>query len=469
MMALVVKHDDGATGIRKDMESDEDMVDDDYAPDSTSADDVLKKIKRTPHYGQMTVIAPVSGQVVDVLINEGMQVTKGQTVFLLEPGKIEGVPLVLNSKKNHEKMCARAAESSWKRLVQLRNSHRGVFVMEDVLVDHQEDTSCSLAGLDNEEVQKRFKSFKKFDILSDHTGHRFSTFNPLMIRQPEGWADRIKQEWTILEKDLPDTIFVSAFDPKMELLSAVIVGPKGTPYHDGLYFFDVFIPRSYPESPPLLWYHSGGLGINPNLLHCGGVELTLPKINGQGIEVDKMWVPGSSNMLKLLVSVKDQFFNPNPLRNENFEDFVVGHFRSRVRDILVACQAYMEGMQVGCFGVQDEEEGNNKVPCTIEFKNDVATYIKPLVAAFEKIGASEAKEFLHLSDRKALFGMVRVSVTGTFRSAVSRNGLCWNWIDEFGLGLGILVLLGCGDDDDRIRVCLAGGKELKLFSFGFSG
>nr|GEY72047.1 hypothetical protein [Tanacetum cinerariifolium] len=87
-------------------------------------------------------------------------------------------------------------------------------------------------------------------------------------------------------------------------------------------------------------------------------------------------------------------------QSKNFEDFVVGHFRSRVRDILMACQAYMEGMQVGCFGVQDEEEGNNKVPCTIEFKNDVATYIKPLVAAFEKIGASEAKEFLYLSDKR---------------------------------------------------------------------
>ncbi|PWA48694.1 putative ubiquitin-conjugating enzyme E2 25 [Artemisia annua] len=135
---------------------------------------------------------------------------------------------------------------------------------------------------------------------------------------------------------------------------------------------------SYPECPPLLWYHSGGLDINPNLLPGGGVELSLPKINGQGIEVDKMWVPGSSNMLKLLVSVKDQIpflkslktmvyiMNKQP---KNFEDFVVGHFRSWVRDILMACQAYMDGMPVGCFGVQmDEEEGNNKAPCTIEFK-----------------------------------------------------------------------------------------------------
>ncbi|PWA58652.1 ubiquitin-conjugating enzyme/RWD-like protein [Artemisia annua] len=433
------------------MEIDADMVTrkyDDYAPGSSSAYHVPKKLKLTPHSGPVPVIAPVSGQVVNVLIHEGMQVKKGQTVFLLEPGKFkeEGASSSKQPKESYfsrEKIRARAAEKSWKILVRLRNSRRGVFSMEDVSVDHQVDTSCSLAGLDNQEVLKSFKSFKKLDILSDHTGHRFSMFNPSMNHQasvsPEGWADRIEEEWRILEKDLPDTIFVRVFKPKMDLLSAVIVGPKGTPYHDGLYFFDVFIPRSYPECPPLLWYHSGGLDINPNLLPGGGVKLSLPKINGQGIEVDKMWVPGSSNLLKLLVSVKDQFFIPNPLRNnvayargdsvrtkqscllynentllkslktmvyimnkqpKNFEDFVVGHFHSRVLDILMACQAYMDGMPGGCFGVQmDEEEGNNKVPCTIEFKKDVATYIKQLVAAFERIGASEAKQFLYLSDK----------------------------------------------------------------------
>ena len=79
-----------------------------------------------------------------------------------------------------EKSHALAVETTRETLVQFRNSRTGVFSMEDLLVDHQEDTSCPLAGLDNEEVLKSFKSFKKFDILSDHTGHRFSTFNPLM-------------------------------------------------------------------------------------------------------------------------------------------------------------------------------------------------------------------------------------------------------------------------------------------------
>lgn len=37
----------------------------------------------------------------------------------------------------------------------------------------------------------------------------------------------------------------------MDLLRAVIVGPAGTPYHDGLFVFDAFFPSDYPSVPPV--------------------------------------------------------------------------------------------------------------------------------------------------------------------------------------------------------------------------
>ena len=37
----------------------------------------------------------------------------------------------------------------------------------------------------------------------------------------------------------------------MDLLRAVIFGPAGTPYHDGLFFFDVQFPYEYPDIPPV--------------------------------------------------------------------------------------------------------------------------------------------------------------------------------------------------------------------------
>lgn len=74
---------------------------------------------------------------------------------------------------------------------------------------------------------------------------------------------------------------------------------------------------------------------------------------------------------------------------QHFEDLVVGHFRNRALDILLACKACVES------DVQ-EEEGS----CSTMFKNDVVACIKPLVDAFFKIGVHEASEFIPLSEKK---------------------------------------------------------------------
>lgn len=37
----------------------------------------------------------------------------------------------------------------------------------------------------------------------------------------------------------------------MNLLRAVIVGAYGTPYQDGLFFFDFHLPLEYPDVPPV--------------------------------------------------------------------------------------------------------------------------------------------------------------------------------------------------------------------------
>ena len=49
----------------------------------------------------------------------------------------------------------------------------------------------------------------------------------------------------------------------MDLLRAAILGPSGTPYHDGLFVFDIRLPADYPASPPEVFYHSWGLRVNP--------------------------------------------------------------------------------------------------------------------------------------------------------------------------------------------------------------
>lgn len=95
-----------------------------------------------------------------------------------------------------------------------------------------------------------------------------------MFQSRNYWAENIQEEWRILERDLPgmletvilfdkvkklsfiyllvtDTIIVRAYKSRMDPLRAVIIGPEGTPYHRGLFFFDVYFPRTYPIFPPV--------------------------------------------------------------------------------------------------------------------------------------------------------------------------------------------------------------------------
>ncbi|XP_071715783.1 putative ubiquitin-conjugating enzyme E2 38 isoform X3 [Rutidosis leptorrhynchoides] len=229
-------------------------------------------------------------------------------------------------------------------------------------------SSSRMARPDNDDVLITYECFNKFDTVVDYSDHFYSKENSAMKQPPKKWAKRIQKEWRILENDLPDTIFVRVYESRMDILRAAIIGAEGTPYHDGLFFFDVYFPSDYPNSPPLVKYCSGGLHINPNLYDDGYVCLSLLS-TWDGSQ--QSWIPGTSTML------------------QNFEELVVGHFRNRVGDILMACKAYMEGVQVGCFvrgGVQHVDEGDNR-SCSTFFKNDISSYIKTLISAFKKIGA----------------------------------------------------------------------------------
>ncbi|KAE9585193.1 hypothetical protein Lal_00017841 [Lupinus albus] len=275
------------------------------------------------------------------------------------------------------------------------------------------------------EILRKFQSFKQFDTVEDTSDHHFIRQNSSMKHHPKIWAKKIQEEWKILEKDLPDTIFVRVYESRMDLLRAVIIGAEGTPYHDGLFFFDVFFPSAYPKVPPQVHYHSGGLRLNPNLYHCGKVCLSL--LNTWSGSKDEKWVPGVSTILQVLVSIQGLILNTKPYFNEpgyertsgtkhgessslkynedtfilslrtmvymmrkppkHFEDFVVGHFYNRARDILVACKAYMEGAQVGCLvkgGVQDVDEGDKT--CSKQFKDSLTGYVNMIVTEFAKIG-----------------------------------------------------------------------------------
>ncbi|KAM7498127.1 hypothetical protein LguiA_022541 [Lonicera macranthoides] len=300
-------------------------------------------------------------------------------------------------------------------------------------------TSSSTVPKGNEEEEKggdimsKFTNFKRFDIVGDFSDHHYNSAGFNGQQPPRTWTKKIQDEWKILEKDLPDTIYVRVYETRMDLLRAVIVGPAGTPYHDGLFVFDVLFPPSYPDVPPMVYYYSGGLRLNPNLYDCGKVCLSLLNTwNGKGNE---KWVPQSSTMLQVLVSIQALILNAKPFFNEPgyesmyggpegekrsrdynqdvfilslktmmytlrrppkyYEDFVAGHFRTRAHDILLACRAYMEGAEVGSLVNGRAEDGNNsrRNSCPKGFKEAVAKMVNGLVSNFIKNGAAGCEEF----------------------------------------------------------------------------
>ncbi|XWS68641.1 hypothetical protein CRYUN_Cryun04dG0108300 [Craigia yunnanensis] len=296
----------------------------------------------------------------------------------------------------------------------------------------RESVSDQKEGNEEHGVMQKFQSFKHFDVVDDISDHHYSNLTS-SGEQPKEWAKRIQDEWKILEKDLPEIIYVRVYEARMDLLRAVIIGPSGTPYHDGLFVFDCFFPPKYPNEPPMVYYYSGGLRLNPNLYDCGKVCLSL--LGTWHGEQTEMWVPGKSTMLQVLVSIQALILNARPFFNEpgyetsyvgfegdrrsrkyneevfilslktmiytlrrppkHFEDFVAGHFRNRARDIIVACQAYKEGAIVGSVVVKDSVPDANKIEkgSSEEFKGTMPKMITAVVKEFVKNGSTDCEQF----------------------------------------------------------------------------
>ncbi|GFZ04517.1 phosphate 2 [Actinidia rufa] len=218
-----------------------------------------------------------------------------------------------------------------------------------------------------DEVEKKFKKFKKFDIVSDTPfDHHFLDYKRPIRRNL--LAEKVQQEWRTLETSLPNSILARAYENRIDLMRAVVIGPPGTPYYHGLFFFDILFPSNYPNRPPKLFYRSQGLDLNPNLRPEGRVYLSLVEnwygrlVHGSfGSNVEK-WKPEESNVLQVLISIQRLVLNSKPYPNNknafmltceamtrwlqapprHFEDFVAGHFRLRSHQILMNYREYTD-------------------------------------------------------------------------------------------------------------------------------
>lgn len=149
------------------------------------------------------------------------------------------------------------------------------------------------------------------DILSVHYSSKDAT--NCKPAKP-GRMRALVKEMTNLRTSLPPGIFVRYGESRLDVLKVLIVGPKRTPYENGLFEFDIFCPANYPDAPPQMHIKTTGGGrhrFNPNLYADGKVCLSLLN-TWQG----QPWTPGQSTILQVLVSIQAMVFCDEPHCNE---------------------------------------------------------------------------------------------------------------------------------------------------------
>lgn len=112
--------------------------------------------------------------------------------------------------------------------------------------------------------------------------HNDSKRNLIISRELAGLRSTLPAEWY-------STIFVRVDESRLDVLKALIVGPACSPYKDGLFAFDIFLPEQYNAVPPdvaITTTDGGKVRFGPNLYACGKVCLCSSQLEARLLEAD---------------------------------------------------------------------------------------------------------------------------------------------------------------------------------------
>jgi ubiquitin-protein ligase len=97
----------------------------------------------------------------------------------------------------------------------------------------------------------------------------------------------------------------------------MIAGPEGTPYDSGCFHFKMYCPSNYPDRNPKVNICTTGNGLvrfNPNLYSNGKVCLSL--LGTWNAQASESWIPGTSTMMQIMISIQSLVMIPEPYFNE---------------------------------------------------------------------------------------------------------------------------------------------------------
>ena len=111
--------------------------------------------------------------------------------------------------------------------------------------------------------------------------------------------NRLRKEFLEIKKNPPHNISAGPKDDNLFEWEATLLGPIDTPYENGVFILDIFIPEEYPLKPPNYIFKTKIY--HPNINASGSICLDILKNN---------WNP-SLTISKILLSICSLLNEPN--------------------------------------------------------------------------------------------------------------------------------------------------------------
>lgn len=191
----------------------------------------------------------------------------------------------------------------------------------------------------------RDRCISSADLLMHHFTGVYCKNNRAVLREHKLLYQEIPQllHWS-------SSIFVRTMEDNINALQFMIVGPKDTPYQNGLFWFSLTFPANFPSKPPVVQILNTGNGKirhNPNLYSNGKVCISIlntwPGPN--------RWNP-SRTVMDIILGIQSSVFVEHPYGNEptyetNTKDSAKYNYNIRISTITEAMIAMIENPPKG--------------------------------------------------------------------------------------------------------------------------
>lgn len=194
------------------------------------------------------------------------------------------------------------------------------YIVYENSLNNVNNDSKEIIEIDNKEKYKkelRDETFKIVNIFDNHYIYKEEFERDSKVDNIK-YQKRIISELNSLQQNLPldynSSIFLRADENNLNIMSILVTGPPDTPYEDGVFMFDIYIPTDYPNSPPLMkMKNTNGFRFNPNLYEDGKICLSI--INTWSGDKSERWNP-TSTLYQVFMSISSLVLVDNPFYNE---------------------------------------------------------------------------------------------------------------------------------------------------------